>query len=211
MLFLLLACEDEPPEHPYDLVDDGTDDTADTDDTPSGDDTGVDTVDPSSLTFEGWVATVSGSPLGFSDSIRESRVSGTMSWNRAARDTDDDPDRGLYDHHGAGAFSLSVGSRTVGGSGWSQVEVEDMSSDTFRFVDGASVWGEEDRVMTIDGRDDTELGVWFAVTDGSGEAFSDDGLPTSWPFGEITDLPHTFSIEDGGGTLLLQLDVLGDG
>ncbi len=205
LLLLALACAEEEKPYPFDQIRHGRDDSGDTSDT-GGPDTEL---DPYTVAYAGVVATVSGTPFGFDASVREARVAGSFTWNRALRDQEDDPDRGLYVHAGSGAFTLDVAGRTVGGSGSPEVEVEDLSSDTFRFVDGAAIFGEHVQRMTVDGVEDESVGVWIAITDGSGAALDDDAIPTTWPFPDITTLPHTFSVEDADGTLLLQLDALG--
>ncbi len=225
-MILLLAVACAPEEDPDVLregdtgaVDTGAPDTdtddTDSDDTDYTDDTdtgGPDTdVDGFLVTFEGTVVTVAGAPFGFSDSVRKTRISGSLSWNRALRDSEDDADRGIYDHASSGAFTLSVGGRVIDGSGSPQVEVENFGSDTFRFKDGTGIFGDHDRHMTIDGDEDPSIGVWIAVTDSEGTVFTDDAIPTGWPFTDIASYPHTFSVEDEGGTLLLQLDAAGPG
>jgi len=116
-----------------------------------------------------------------------------------------DLQRGEYDHGGRGAFDLKVATRTIGGSGRPIVEVVNVSSDTFRFEDGAIPLDEAMRVMTVDGKQDADVHVWLSITDGSGAVFTTDLLPGAFPFLEIKSYPHTFSVKDGGGTLLLQL------
>jgi hypothetical protein len=224
VLFLALACAPAEEPYPFDQIRD-TDDTdtgedTDTDDTDEPDDTGDtddtadtggDDVTPFTVVFTGTAVTVSGTPLGFDDSIRDTPISGSFTWNVARRDVEEDnADVGIYDHIGDGAARIVVGGRTVEGSGSPRLEVENFDgADTFRYVDGASVGGDRFRQMTIDGEGDAALGLWTAFTDSTGAALASDAVLTTWPFPEITSLPHTFALEDAGGTLLLQLTTIG--
>ena len=213
ILALLLACGGDPVTgHEYtDIdvsdVDADTDADADTDtDADTDSDTDADTVQ---LAFVGTIVTVSGTPFGFDASVRESAVSGWFRYDLRTADTDtEEPRRGTYPHTGGGGFELLVGGRTVAGTWRPVVEVENFDADTFRFVDGADIFEDPPRVMTLDGIADGTIGTWLAITDGTGAAFPDDTLPDPFPMLAISTYPHTFSVSDAAGTLLLQLSAL---
>ena len=158
------------------------------------------------LTFAGTVATVADMPLGLDDSVRDTDVSGSFAYFPCFPDQDSDPRRGIYDPD-SGNFSLSVGGHEIGGSGRPRIEVEDFDPDTFRWRDGNILLNPITRVMTVDGKAAPSLEVLIAITttNDSGSAFSSDVPPTTFPFLDIASYPHTFSVQDDGGTLLLQL------
>ena len=60
--------------------------------------------------------------------------------------------------------------------------------------------------MSVDGVGNAALVLFIVITDTRGVALSSDAQPDPFPFTNITSYPHTFSIQDGGGTLLMQLD-----
>ena len=67
--------------------------------------------------------------------------------------------------------------------------------------------------MSLDGVPDPSVQLLLAFTDSSGTAFIDDALPTPLPFAvpPLSEpnpffFPHTISLSDSGGTLLLQLN-----
>ena len=166
------------------------------------------------LAFTGTAVTISKTPLGFDDSLRGSAVTGTLAYRPCLADkSPDDPRRGVYEHQGGGAFSLSVGGKSVTGSESPVLHVEDYTgADTFRWLDGPQLADKDKtlRVMKLDGVRDPALKVTFAVTDGAGSALSGDRAPTNFPYPDLATkkYPHTFSVVDGGGTLLLQLSSL---
>lgn len=176
-------------------------DTGEDTDTDSGGDTG--TARTVTLAFTGSVATVAGTPLGLDGSARGTSVEGTLSWALDALDVDADATRG--DYYPEGAFSMDVGGKVVTGSGAPELQVEDMSSDTFRYVDGSAQVAEVPPVMFVDGVPTPELGLWLSITDGDGASFSSDLLVSPFPMLTPADLFITFSLDDGG-TLLMELD-----
>jgi hypothetical protein len=211
-LFALAACT--PPDNgasTFDYLDDhpsdaDTDADSDTDtDSDSDTDSDTDTVptETVTVTFAGTVITVSGTPLGFDDSVRTTPVDGSMSWTAPGTDEDDTPDRGEY--HVAGSFTLNVGGRVVRGSGSPEIQVEDLSPDTWRYVDGSQVFAEHPPTMKVDGTADPSLGVWASFTDETGTLLTSDDLPTQFADLDPDALVITFSVDDDGGTLLLEL------
>jgi hypothetical protein len=164
------------------------------------------------LTFTGTVVTVAGTPLGFDSTVRTSTVIGSFTWDLCVTDErPSDPERATYDHSGSGAFEMRVRDKLIEGSGWPVLEVENLaSSDTFRFRDGPQFNDPTDRTLKVNGNLTPGLEQFFAITDDSATAFSSDGVPAIWPFNPVTDYPHTFFLEDDGGSLLMQLTTLTD-
>jgi hypothetical protein len=160
------------------------------------------------LDFQGWVATVADSPLGLDAAVREAGVTGTVAYLPCVPDTDPDPQRGNYPHPFGGDFTLSVGGLAVAGSGKPFVQVENFNPDTFRWRDGKIPLDPVTRVMTVNGSPAPDVEVTLAITDGSGAAFTSDALPAQFPLLNITSYPHTFSVQDDGGTLLMQLSTM---
>lgn len=163
------------------------------------------TCDAVSLVFEGEISTISGTPLGLDDSARLEAVGGSMSYLPCARDSNrEEVDRGEYPHPYGGNFELSTVGLTVAGSDKAIVTVENFDPDTFRFEDGNLLTETETRVMQVDGAEAPDLQLGFSITDSSGAALTSDAIP--WPFPFDASMPHTFSLQDSGGTLLIQLD-----
>jgi hypothetical protein len=158
------------------------------------------------LQFSGTVQTVAGTPLGLNSSARLATVSGEFAYDlRVADQLPSDPQRGRYLHGGSSIFTCTVSGHTVTGSGLARVEVEDLNPDTFRFLDGPQSDGIP-RLMKLDGAGAPSLALSIAITDSSGAALTSDKQPDPFPFTNITTFPHTFSLQDSGGTLLMQLD-----
>lgn len=166
------------------------------------------TCSPITLKFKGTVATVADKPLGLDDSVRTSDVSGTFAYLPCLPDQEPDPKRGIYEHPSGGAFSLSVGGRSITGSGQPRLEVENLDPDTIRWRDGKIPLDTRERVMFVDDKPAADLEVLIAITDGSGGALSNDAPPTRFPYLDIASFPHTFSVSDSNGTLLLQLSAM---
>jgi hypothetical protein len=160
---------------------------------------------PTHVSFQGTVVTVAQMPLGLDSSVRSTPVSGSFSYDPcAAQALPNDPQRGRYPAAGI-ALSLSVAGHALSGSGMAYVEVEDLNPDTFRFEDGVRPLDTTIRVMTFDGQAAPKVSASIAITDASGAAFSSNALPAAFPLLNIASYPHTFSVSDPGGTLLLQL------
>ena len=62
--------------------------------------------------------------------------------------------------------------------------------------------------MRLNGTDDANVELFLAITDTSGNVFGDDSLPNPFPINMPPNLPHTFSLEDGTETMLLQFTSL---
>jgi hypothetical protein len=161
------------------------------------------------LSFVGKVATVAGNPVGLTGAAYNKPVSGKLGYLDCIPDAKAaDPKRGEYEHNTGGIFELNVQAATtvtVTGSTKPVVQIEDLNPDTFRFKDGDQPLDPKVRIMSLNGQPDPSLSVWLAITDSSGAAFSDDSLPKQFPFTNISAYPHTFSVKDSNGTLLLQL------
>jgi hypothetical protein len=158
--------------------------------------------------FTGAVATVTGQPLGLGDPARAAPVSGSFTYDLQTRDQlPADPRRGRFEHGTTSAFTFTVLGHTVSGSGWAIVQTEDLDPDTFRYLDGPQGDGVP-RVMKLDGAPAPTLKLGIAITDSTGALLKSDALPDPFPAVDIAHLPHTFSLEDQGGTLLMQLDTL---
>jgi hypothetical protein len=162
------------------------------------------------LSFEVEAATISGAPFGLDDTSRLAVGTGTMAYELGAEDSAwDDASRGTYQHTRDSVFTLRFEGLSVDGSGTAAVDVEDFDPDTFRFSDGVAFEGDPDGLpgpMSVDGEERQDVDIWFAVTEDAGTAFSDDLLPSDFPTVLLDPaLPHTFSVEDEGGTVLFQL------
>lgn len=218
-LVLLAACEPKPPRTYPVFVDTSEEPTADTSDTSSDtgnpddtSDTGSPAIpDPVEVGFRGQVVTVSGTPFGFDDTIALEEVTGSFTYDRAVADLRPaDPDRGDYDHRAlSGPFSLSVGGRTITGSGNPFVTIE-LFSDTFRYVDGPQLGDVGvDRTCSVDGITDPDIEMSLSFTPTNGvDAFPTDVLPAIFPFVDfdlLASVAVTFSVEDEDGELLFSL------
>lgn len=58
--------------------------------------------------------------------------------------------------------------------------------------------------MRLNGVPDADIELFLAITNSSGNIFSNDSLPGNFPITMPPILPHTFSISDGTETMLLQ-------
>ncbi len=202
MLLALLACAARDSH----IVDEST--LAGDTGTPEGDDTGNAAERPVTVSFTGWLATVADSPLGMGDADRDSEVTGSFTYNAArGDDSASGADRGEYAHAGDGAFELEIGGHRVSGSGSPVVTVIPGSSACFYYEDGPRFPDYEWPHMWLDGDEDEVLNVWIALCDGI--ELSDDRLPEVFPAYDPTSSSHTFSVEDAGGTALLQLYTVG--
>jgi len=159
------------------------------------------------LRFSGQVVTVSGAPLGLQSDVRTMPVSGTLAYDLDVVDAEaTDSTRGVYQHDGTSEFTFALMGHTVTGSGFAKVETT--SGDTLRFRDGPQPLDPVVRVMKLDGADAPAVSLLIAITGGP-SLLPSDALPDPFPTITIATTPHTFSISDAGGTLLMQLDMLG--
>lgn len=158
------------------------------------------------VSFVGKVATVAGTPLGLTSSAYNQPVSGKLGFLLCVPDKlAADPLRAEYDHDNGGVFELTVMTASVTGSQKPIVQVENLNPDTFRFIDGKQLIDPKTRTMLLNGQPSPTLSLWIAITDSGGAAFTSDAAPAVFPFSNMSAYPHTFSVKDSGGTLLLQL------
>lgn len=190
------------------------DDPVDTDGgNPNDTDTPQSASEPVIVGFVGTVATVAGTPFGFTPAeVGDTAIAGSFTYDLGVADARwADPLYSEFDHQGWDAgFVIDVGGRTVTGSGMPVVTIE-LFSHTFRWVDGPQLLDEgEFRVCSVDGGPDPEIQLHLSVTPTDGSVpFADDSLPADFPF-IGADLEATtaitFSVEDAAGTLLMELD-----
>ncbi|MCB9689611.1 MAG: hypothetical protein H6738_11265 [Alphaproteobacteria bacterium] len=196
-----------------------TDSDADTDtdtDADSDADTDVHTGVASDIVqvdFTGTILTVAGVPFGIS--APGGTVQGSFSYDLLVADgRAGDANRGEYDHRsGTGPFDITLpGGVTVTGSGNPVASIE-LFSDTFRWVDGPQIGDpvEVDRTCSANGTRDADIDISLSFTPLIGDPFTTDALPASFPWIGLesgTDYLVTFTVSDGLGTLLLDLDSL---
>src|SRR4051812_20464338 len=98
---------------------------------------------PATVSFTATVQTVGGTPFGFSTAITGAQATGSFTYNTATADTNPgDTTRGNYPHTGGGgAFTATVGGKTITGSSTPLAQVENLNPDTFRFEDGPANGG----------------------------------------------------------------------
>ncbi|MBM4367810.1 MAG: hypothetical protein FJ102_16475 [Deltaproteobacteria bacterium] len=204
MLLAFIACAARDSQLPDTVAT-----SADTGDSGDSGDSGDEPAErPVTVSFTGWIATIAASPLGLGDADRESEVSGSFTYNAArADDSATGADRGEYAHAGDGAFELRIGGHVVSGSDSPVVTVIPGSAACFYFEDGPRFPDYEWPHMWLDGAEDEVLNVWIALCDGI--ELLDDRLPGEFPGYDPEESAHTFSVEDAGGTALLQLYTVG--
>jgi hypothetical protein len=159
--------------------------------------------------YTGTVATVAGTPLGLDSSVRTAAVSGSFSYDLRSGDSDTTSSRGTFACAGGCPFTFTVGTHTVAGSGMPVVYTENnLPPDTFRYDDGGDLHDGITRIMKLDGADDPTLQLRLSLTDSTGALLSSDALPNPFPTVDVTKLTVTFTIQNSGGQLLMQLDTL---
>jgi hypothetical protein len=157
------------------------------------------------VAYEATAATVAGKPFGLTVPL-DTVVTGYFTFDTSTPDTDDDPMRGEYPHTHNSAFVADFLETEIRGSHTAFYEVQlssDPASDTFRVYDGPRVVGSEGGIMSIDGTPDDDVQLFVAIT---GDAFTSDDLIDPFPsytFGFL-GTPHTFTLKDPQGTMLLQ-------
>lgn len=157
--------------------------------------------------YEASVQTVTGTPFGLSVP-RLTEVTGYFQYDSTTADTDLFSDeRGSYPHDAGGGFLASFLGQQIVGSTTPAVQVEDIRIiDTFRFVDGPRSVGVGGGVMSLNGSADN-IELLLAISPGV-DAWSSDALPSPFPFAfdpwPEFGYPHTFSLSDEQGTMLLQ-------
>ena len=172
-------------------------------------------LDAAPVTFEldTYIATVTGNPFGFDNSVRLENVPATVTYDTSPTDINSSATRGDYPHASGGAFFADILGTEITGSSTPFVQIEDLNPDTFRFIDGPRTVGPAGGTMSVDGVLDPDVLLTIAFTDSSGGAFADDSLPSPLPFA-VPPLsqpspfffPHTIALSDDNGTLLLQLN-----
>jgi hypothetical protein len=200
----------------------GVPDTGATSDTSAdtGGDTGTRTTGvggnpiPVGVGFFGVVDRVTGTPLGLDDTLEDTFVSGSFTYDRAV--PDDEPtnaELGEYPHvSGSGPFALFfIGNRVLEGSGNPRVTI-DLASDTFLYADGPQAGdpGGVLRVLEFEGVPDDTIQVVVSLNASSG-TFVNDRQPAVFPL--LSDpidpgLSVSFTVEDDNGTLSLELEAL---
>ena len=168
---------------------------------------------PVTFELETHIATVSGNPFGFDNSVRLEGVSAIVTYETTTADVNSSATRGNYPHTFGGVFFADVLGIEISGSATPYVQIEDLNPDTFRYIDGPRTIGPAGGIMSVDGIANPDVELLLAFTDSSGVAFADDSLPNPLPFAvpplsepSPSFFPHTISLSDGNGTLLLQLD-----
>jgi hypothetical protein len=156
--------------------------------------------------YEAEAATVVDAPLGI-EVPRLTLVTGTFTFETSTPDVlPEDPETGDYPHQtGGGGFTASFLEHTLTGSATPLVEIRP-NSDTFRFIDGPGTFGDEGGIMSIDGSPNEAIELWFSA--GTETEMVDDSLINPFPFYDFDSFvgtPHTFSIADDNGTMLLQM------
>ena len=166
-----------------------------------------------SLDYVATVKTVTGTPFGLTLPLG-TEVRGFFTYQTTAADSNASVQRGDYVHNPGSAFAARLPGTTVTGSGMAFLQVEDLTSDTFRFIDGPEILNRAG-TMLRDGNADSSIALSLAITDTSGTAFANDSLPTTFPakLGAFTgavppDPAHTFRLADGSGSVLFQFKSL---
>ncbi len=209
LLCLVVACGDKDDSFPSSAY--GDDDTASSGDDGGGDDGGgddggEDSGDPDCdivyIDFTGEVVTVASAPLG-RDDLREQPVTGFLGYNPCIGDRDEADDRGSYRHAGSSEFQVQIDDLLIEGSGQATVAIV-VPGSTWRFEDGEG--SELPRSMSVNGNELGSLELWISTGPADSEAFTDDSIPE--PDWLDAEAPHTFSISEAGGTILIQWDTL---
>lgn len=162
------------------------------------------------LDFEAVASAVVGTPFGVTVP-RLTLVTGHFVYNTATIDDNPSAERGNYPHNGTGGFRARFLGHQIDGSANPTLEVENIpvggaSIDTFRILDSHDS-------MRFNGTAESSIVLSLSITDSSGAAFSSDQLPAEFPLainqsGIGPNFPHTFSLADEMGTLLLRFNWL---
>lgn len=149
--------------------------------------------------------TVSKTPFGQTVPL-DTVVTGYFTFDTGTPDDNSDPLSGEYPHTQHAGFRADFLKSRIRGSTTPFYEVDlapDPTNDTFRIYDGPRTVGNEGGVMSIDDVADSDIQLFVAITD---DVFDDDDLIDPFPlytFGFL-GTPHTFSLKDDQGTMLLQ-------
>lgn len=163
------------------------------------------------VNYEAEAATVTGSPFGLTIP-RLTLFTGAFSYDTSVGDTDPSMDRGLFPHSGGPLFTANFNGHTIHGSSTPLYEVS--NSRSFRISDGRPQIGDNAPMMSIDNASSETLELYLSITGSSGAIPNNSQLPNPFPedyhFGFL-GTPHTFSIRDDLGTVLLQITDIGLG
>ncbi|MEM7393677.1 MAG: hypothetical protein AAF492_15135, partial [Verrucomicrobiota bacterium] len=102
------------------------------------------------FSFSGTAGTVIGTPFGTNVTFG-TPVSGLFTYDTDTGDVNPAPGRGDYPHTNNGGFTASFSGLTISGSSTPFVQVEDLNPDTFRFIDGPRLIGNQGGVMSVNG------------------------------------------------------------
>ncbi len=109
-----------------------------------------------------------------------------------------------------GGFVAAFGNHVVTGSDTPRIRVRDLTTgDSFSFADGDRNSADNRGTMTFNGVPADDIGLSLSISFGSTTIFSDDSLPSPFPIvyplpGFPRTHPHTFSLGDDNGGILLQ-------
>jgi len=158
------------------------------------------------VTYEAKALTVVKQPFGLTVPLN-TIVTGYFTFDTSTEDlAPEDPLFGEYQHDGGAGYVAEFLSTRITGSTTPFYQVHltaNPTSDTFRVYDGPRTVGNQGGVMSIDGVEDEDIELFLAVTE---DAFDNDALINPFPaytFGFL-GTPHTFSLKDDQGTMLLQ-------
>lgn len=162
------------------------------------------------VAFEAEAATVTGNPFGMTVPLN-TPVRGYFSYETSTPDIFSNPAdtmRGKFLIAGGWDFRAAFLGREVRGSGTATSSTNLFGAPTLRFEDGKT--SSEDLVMSIDGVDDENIGLGFAIS-GQAKDLPTDQLPVFFTFNPPPGgASHTFVLEsDTGvpattGSMLLQ-------
>jgi hypothetical protein len=157
--------------------------------------------------FDATAQTVVGMPFGIS-LPRLTTATGAFFYESATTDTNPSTDRGDYPHAAGGGFVMRFLDQEITGSATPFVQVENLSSDTFRLIDGPRIAGNQGGMMKQNGVEDSTAQLLIAISKSGGDAFGNDDLPVPFPFYYASSfpVPHTFSLKNDGGTILFQFN-----
>jgi hypothetical protein len=164
------------------------------------------------VTYEAKAVTVSKQPFGLAVPLN-TIVSGYFTFDTATDDlAPDDELSGEYQHDGNAGYLAEFLTTRITGSTTPFYEVDliaDPTIDTFRIYDGPRAAGREGGIMSIDGVEDDQIQLFLAVTE---DVFDSDALIDPFPFYTFGFLgtPHTFTLKDDQGTLLMQFTKVGE-
>jgi hypothetical protein len=158
--------------------------------------------------YEAEAVTVVDEPFGI-EVPRLTVVTGYFTFDTSTPDNDPaDEYDGEYSHDGNAGYLASFLGHEVRGSQtpfyWVDLVMNSPQSDTFRIYDGPRAVGFEGGTMSFDGTPDEDIELFLAVSE---DVFDDDDLINPFPFYDFESFihtPHTFTLEDDQGTILLQ-------